>query len=333
VAESDLRMKALLVYDVHLDTPKGRIGWAYWRKQVAIARHAPPDFDVELCQYADIPWNRMQEFDCVLSMEYSAPLGRQFTRRGIRGVVNITMFNKDSNSRFQLWKQAYEQSDFVICSTMNLFEHCGRLPHTCHIANGVCTDTFNIQTHIQDREHRVWWRGSSNPKKTKGWSDILVPAIPKLEKLGFIVDFKPVNEIVPEQVLTTPEMIEAYNASSYAVCTSMSEGAPSSILEAAACGCVVVSTNVGNLPEWGENDVNCCVIPRSVDGLVEGLCRARENREKLSAAGAETMRSKWSYGAPGHRAQHFYSLLRRCIEDGPDSVKPFSWMDTPPEKI
>jgi glycosyltransferase involved in cell wall biosynthesis len=330
--------KLLIVFDVCVDSPKGKLGWAYYNKACGIQRNAPPDFDVDICAYADIPWDRINHWDAILNLEYASPLGPRLERLRNHGVsnvtmysssrpVNVTMYNKCEHSYFQRWKMARRYSDFVICSTKSLFDFTGRQLRTCHIANGICADTYRITTPIQDREHRVWWRGSSNPKKGKGWDEVLVPAIPKLEKLGFIVDFKPVNEIVPEQVLNTPEMTAAYNSASYAVCTSMSEGAPSSILEAAACGCVVVSTNVGNLPEWGEDGKNCVVIPRSVDGLVEGLCRARENREKLSAAGAETMHEKWSYSEPGCRASYFYNLMRRAIQDGVDSIEPFSHLE------
>ncbi len=144
---------------------------------------------------------------------------------------------------------------------------------------------------------------------------------------GFECDFQPVDHVARGKTRTTEEMIEFYNSGSYILCASASEGTPGSSLEGMASGCVLVTTRVGNAMEFGTDGENLIFAERNPQSFLDALIRAREDRERLSANGAELMREKWSYGDPGERAQWFFALFRRICEDGAASVKPFSYME------
>lgn len=318
------RYKLLIVYDVHVDTPRGRLMWAFARRAEALKKYAPDDFEVTIAPFRSAPWANCGQFDLVFNLEMAQPNAQVVKRE--RNVPLVVSWNADSNRRSEMWQAVTGQADFTICNNLDVFESHGRQVRTCCISNGVDTDIWRPIVPIEDRPHRVLWAGSSNPRKGKGYAEILQPLEPRLRELGFETDFRPINNITPELVKTTDDMVEWYNSGSYVVCASVSEGTPGIVSEGAACGCVAVTTGVGNVLEWGADDVNCVLCERTVDSFLEGLVRARESRRALSETGAAVFRQFWSYGPPGNRAQYFYGLFRRLIRG--ELVAPFSYAET-----
>lgn len=316
--------RILVVYDVHLDTPHGRLTWAYGRRANAVLRYAPPDFDVEICQYADIPWGRVSQFDLIFNIEYAAPSSDKFRANRFKGPL-VCSYNSDARRRLPYWDHVYRQVDWLIVNNLEMFEFKHRPPHTCCISNGVDAELFRPLVPIASRPQRCIFSGSTGITKMKGWSEVFRPLEQMLPPLGFETDFRPVDEIKPEFVMPTEKTIEWYNSASYCLIASASEGTPNLLTEAVACGCVAVTVPVGNVCEWGRDRENCVLTERNAESFVEGLLYAREHRERLSAAGIQTIRDGWSYGTPGHRADYFFQLFRRLITDGPDAITPFAY--------
>jgi glycosyltransferase involved in cell wall biosynthesis len=104
------------------------------------------------------------------------------------------------------------------------------------------------------------------------------------------------------------------------------EGTPNPILEGMSCGCVAVSTLVGNLREFGRDGENCLIAERSVASFVEKLEFAREKRRRLSESGLATMK-KCGF-AWRERSQYYYQVWRRVIRDGAHTVRPFRYDET-----
>lgn len=318
------RFRLIVVYDVD--------GWAYHRRAEALARYAPADFAVDILPIRDLgaaawPWARFQSYDLCFLIEYAAAsqFRQSFRDCGISTPL-VVSHNADRHRRRSLWETVCRSADFVIANNMCVWEHHGRRPRTCCISNGVDREIFCPGPPIAQRLHRIFWRGSGNEKKSKGWRSILEPSIPRLEALGFEPDFAAITSI-QRQRLDTPELVERYRQSSYVVCTSLSEGTPNYVLEAVSCGAVAVSTHVGNVREWGRHGHNCVLIPRTADGLIAGLLHARRHREALSESALDTI-ATWHYGGPHGRAQWFFQLFRRIITGGPGSIRPFSYAQT-----
>lgn len=109
---------------------------------------------------------------------------------------------------------------------------------------------------------------------------------------------------------------EIYNRSKVWVLTSRTEGLPGVVLEAMACGCVVVSTdNEGSLEilRDGENGV---IVPRDdVSGQVEAVGRvlADESLRKTLADGAHTTSRGFTWQRAADRMEEF---LRDLSENG-----------------
>jgi glycosyltransferase involved in cell wall biosynthesis len=326
--------RILICYDIHVDCPIGRIGWAYWRRAEALKKYAPPDFSVDIFQYSEMPWQKCGEYDLVFQIEYAS-----INAKSIKGnhpnvdVPVVVSYNSDARRRQAYWHPAFVQSDFLICNNKEVFNAHGRAPGTCCISNGVDTEVFSPRNPIADRAHKCIFAGSTGPTKQKGWPEVLTPLESLAPQHGFLTDFRPIDRIDPEIVMGTEGTVNWYNSSSYVLCASMSEGTPGIVNEGVACGCVAVSLPVGNILEWGKDRENCVLVERTPKSFLEGLEYAREHRERLSRAGMELFRSKWSYGAPGNRAAYFFQLFRRIISDGMASVTPFSYDEVSWEEI
>ena len=74
-------------------------------------------------------------------------------------------------------------------------------------------------------------------------------------------------------------MRDFYQSLHVYVCASRSEGTPNPCLEAAACGLPVVTTPVGNMPEFVRDGVNGFFVARDVDAIAATLRRLRDDPE------------------------------------------------------
>lgn len=284
-------IRLLVIFDVE--------GWAFHNRALALAKHAPTDFHVSIAPWTDHP--STDGIDIVFQLDSAMT-----TRLG--SMPHVLSWNSDPNRRSERWQRTYEACDFMIFNNRDCFTSHGRAPRTFCIANGVATDIFRVTSPIESRPERVFWTGSGNPRKGKGLQ-IIQDATPRLTELGFYVAAFPV-ESAATKPFTTEEMVAQYNSSGYVLCLSDSDATPNTSLEGMACGCCLVTTRCGNALEFDSPETPCVFIDRSVDSLVDGLLYAREHRVAIASEGAELMRTRWSYGAPGNRAKVFFDLFR-----------------------
>lgn len=321
-----MRYKILIIYDVS--------GWAYHRRATALKKYAPEDFDVEICNSHEGRRANLGNYQLVFNLDYmTRGYDRIIQGQGLDTIL-VVSHNRDSKSRLEYFPDSYnpvQQCGFLIINNLECFDYHERLPHTCNISNGVDTDIWKCLTPIEEREKRVIWTGSGNIKKAKGWHDILRHLMTQLEKRGFIPEFRPFPNGGNLQAWAWPteKMLEWYNSAFAVVCASEHEGTPNTTLEGMTCGCVPVSTNVGNIREFGRDKENCVICERKIVDFVAGIEYAWEHRKRLSDAARETMKP-WAYE---HRAKYFFFLFRRLIDDGPASVEPFSYTEVEPEEI
>jgi len=62
---------------------------------------------------------------------------------------------------------------------------------------------------------------------------------------------------------------------------SLTEGSPNVVKEALACGVPVVSTRVGDVPEYVKDGLNGYVVDPEIESFANGLLRALDTRERL----------------------------------------------------
>ena len=261
-------------------------GWAFHRQALATARYAPADFTVTLAArpvsgplddavgetptdiFFYMPVTRMEEFS------------EQVARRGwtpfFCGYWSTGWPRYDEN-----FDAYYDEMDAIVCNNVETGRHYGGRPGVYTISNGVDLEMFHVQAPPSVRRQKVLWTGSELHRAIKGYDDFILPLADELAALGIKFEMRLVDSYGNDK-FTVEEMAAWYNSGTILVCASETEGTPNPALEAAACGCTVVSTPVGNMPELIVDGANGYLVDRSVDALKQGVLSAIDNYPRLT---------------------------------------------------
>ena len=311
--------RILIIYDIP--------NWAYHRRALALQKHAPEDFSVDISPWADVAWPHLNQYELIFLLDYvSTPtLRHEIERWCSRFPILVISWNADENRRAELWPKFTAMADWTVCVNRRRYETRDGQSHCCAISNGVDTEIFRPIVPIQDRPLRALWVGP--PKKGKGYEDVVAPVGAELERMGLGFDFLGLGHHEPK--LDGAAMACWYNSGTFVLCASRSEGTANPVTEGAACGCIPITTQVGNVSEWGHHGEHAWLAAPSVSSFIDGVKYAIDNLERLSGACVEAMKA-WDYR---HRAPYYFALFRKLIEFGPESVKPFCYADVKPEEV
>jgi glycosyltransferase involved in cell wall biosynthesis len=340
----------LILYDVD--------GWAYHFRAQALARHAPADFRVRIASLADLDsrpadqaaspdeagllerhdGHRLQPAAVVPAIDrilgdtppdvvfvlchHQAKRVRRVVRERNWPTRIVVSWNNGWPRREAEFQSTLALADRVIVNNRDYWERAGRLPGTHPIANGVDLDTFRLVRPLVDRIPRVLWCGSEYHRHVKGYDDLIVPLFDRLQASGIACESLLVDSRGPER-LDRQAMAEWYNFGTVLVCASESEGTPNTALEAAASGCTVVTTRVGNMPELIVDGVNGVFVERNVESLEWGVKRAVADSVRLATQLHADIQS-WNWRT---RATEFFQLFRDVISDR----KPVAAADSRPD--
>jgi hypothetical protein len=295
-------------------------GWAYHHNARGLQQYAPPDFTVSLGpalddSTADVALGETP-VDLVLLFPNSrvGAVREALRRRGwpTRLVTAISSGWPVLASRFF---RAYRLSDALVIANREFYERAGGLPRTHAAPYGVDPAVFRVRVPPGERRPRVLWTGALLHRDVKGYDDYVRPLERALRDRGIDTDFRAVDSRANAK-RAPAEMAAWYNTGTVYVCASRAEGTPNPALEAAACGCTVVSTAVGNMPELIRNGVNGYLVPREVEALVDGVRAAVADYPRL-AAGMQADIREWLWP---RRAPSFYDAFRQVLAGEPGSA-------------
>ena len=206
----------------------------------------------------------------------------------------------------------------MIFNNRECWERTGRWPETCVIPNGVDLDVFRVTRPLETRRPRVLWTGSELYRQLKGYDDLILPLRKRLEAQGVECDVRLVDSFGRNR-WTPEEMAEWYDSGTVLVCASEAEGTPNPALEAAACGCVIVSTRVGNMPDLIRSGANGYLVQRDLEALFEGVQAALAQYEVLARQMQEDIRG-WGWA---ERSQPYFALFRELLaaDGGPGPAR------------
>ena len=155
---------------------------------------------------------------------------------------------------------------------------------------------------------RVGWAGSLKNQSSghRGVHEFLVPAVAAVEGAELCLAAR------EDRLRNAEEMRDYYQSLHVYVCASRSEGTPNPCLEAAACGLPIVTTPVGNMPEFVRDGDNGFFVTRDVEDIAAKLRRLRDDpelRERMGrAARAAAEAWDWRRQAPRY-AEMFEAVL------------------------
>ncbi|MCX7883186.1 MAG: glycosyltransferase family 4 protein [Brevinematales bacterium] len=165
-----------------------------------------------------------------------------------------------------------------------------------HIPNAIDTKVFRLVTPIENRPPRIAML--SSPLEWKGAKDGIA-ALQKVKELhpnvqAVLFGVTPRPKDLPswiEYFHNPPQKIlveNIYNGSAIYLCPSWGEGWHLPPAEAMACGCTVVSTDIGGVKDYCIHEENALLSPvRNPHALAKNLCILLENKNyrlKLATA-------------------------------------------------
>lgn len=300
-----------IVYDVD--------GWAYHHQARALRTHAPPDFEVTIAPLrgpdgADHLDRAIGEdpVDLAFDMHTGAAPARlvhgAIVARGWRPVI-VGGWYAGWPLKIEEFAARRALADALVFNNQLTWDRMGRPPRTWMLPNGVDLEVFRVTRPLDTRSPRVVWVGSQLWRAVKGYDDYLVPLARQLARRGITCDFRLVDSKSGGLLRAPAEMAAWYNTATVLVCASEAEGTPNPALEAAACGCVVVSTRVGNMPELIRNDENGYLVDRHVEALAAGVERAIAHYPRLAHRMLADIRA-WSWA---ERARPYFALFRELL--------------------
>jgi glycosyltransferase involved in cell wall biosynthesis len=171
--------------------------------------------------------------------------------------------------------------------------------HNCpvyFIGNGVDFDNFYNTGKLRKKQivfvasfknvkrHDLMLNGFSqfvdNPKY-KDYELVLVGEGEKMKSYQDFVEQKSIPNVTFVGQKTSEELLHIYNESEVMCLTSDSEGFPKVVLEALACGCIIVSTKVGSVPDiFGEN-YPFYIENSNIDSVANALSTAIDNKDEM----------------------------------------------------
>jgi hypothetical protein len=279
----------------------------------ALARHAPADFTVRLAPLQGplldpdtTPDDSSVQMVLLLEHGAAASLRARLPPRLQTTAILATAFHAGWPDDLPAFFEAYAASDLLLISTRAYWDRTGRLPSTVLAPWGFDEDVFTLERPLDWRRHVVLWTGPAHDARRTGQDRFLQPLVDRLGcSRGLASELRPIDG-PGSGAPSGREMAAWFNAGTVFVCASRSEGTPAAALEAAACGCTIVSTRVGCLPELIVDGENGYLVDRDLDALERGIVEAAVNYQRLAARMQDDIRA-WGWSA---RTPVFYDALR-----------------------
>ncbi len=296
-------MKRLLVrYDVD--------GWAFHRRALGLARYAPGNCRVVLMSDADVLRGGVYDAVMLCAIQQEDRWWRPAR------IVRFAGANAWLHDYFDPadWRTKAVNTNRHRRRARNVVRHAdaaGAQNSALHAMLATTGTPVMLMPYCVDREHfypgnraerqqrlAVGWCGqlTGGDHNPKGYHEVLVPLRARLGSrfrwLSNTADF--------HRALGTEELRAWYNAVDVFLCTSCSEGGPQPPFEAAACGCAVVSTDVGQVADWDDLRRLGLVVPgyanaeeaaRTVDAMAALLVSLDEDRGRLEKLRGEVAAS------------------------------------------
>lgn len=107
-------------------------------------------------------------------------------------------------------------------------------------------------------------------------------------------------------------MVKFYQGLNCFICSSESEHIPLPVLEAAACGVPIISTNVGIVPELIKSYENGIIIQRNPSAIREALQYLMANPKKQKSMGQSirnTILEQWTWSVCWKEWEEFFMTI------------------------
>ncbi|HXP89748.1 MAG TPA: glycosyltransferase [Fibrobacteria bacterium] len=262
-------------------------GWIFDRHAHKLQSELADEFDIEIAyQGQDLDESR---HDLVYALEWNLVSPDRIRTRS-KWVAGIRSHITWQDLPAEVFKQALARFSRVHVVSRRLES----LLSGYHPRLGLLTHGIDLEHFLSSPRQlgkagslRIGWAGNRK-SPAKGFEQFIDPLgkIPgvELEFCGYsdhLLDFKEMRAFY--------EDIDVY------VCSSSTEGSNNSLLEAAAMGCAIVTTDVGTVPEYLEDGVSALIVDRTPESFRNAVLRLLEDPALVARLGSEASRSVKSF--------------------------------------
>ena len=257
--------------------------WNAQNHAEAIKKYAPPEWDVEIDWWTDRHSNfRYHDADVIVNLGSNAHkrLHRQCCAVAPDALL-ISRYNTMYPRYEDKLRMLHECSHLVLVEALRCYQLARPRYNTIHLApSGVDLEIFGHRVPPCRRPSKVLWtagiKGQSPERADVKRYKMALKIAERLKALGIEMEIAAVDPNGPE-CKGRDQMVDWYNSGRIYCCTSVMEGLPNTCLEAAACGCAVVTTPVGVMPELIKNGKNGFLVRvPTVDAFVDAICEANQ---------------------------------------------------------
>lgn len=273
------RLRVASLYDTE--------GWAF-HMVVDKVRRGMPDADGSLVRYENLARKSLEHADVVYSPSYVF-IDKILEAVGPSTAIVSTVADhytwKDGNGALEL-RKTIDASAIVLCTNRRLYWEVRKAHPDARLAvcmSGVDSSLFKPHATKQVNEKLVvGWAGSTKYHQHIKGIELIRRACAAIPGVEFVLADAGERQRSPQ------EMVEFYNSLDVYICMSSSEGTCNPILEAAACGVGVVSTDVGIASALLASAPAKAgvLIARDVGALSSALREAVRDREGVVAMGS-----------------------------------------------
>ena len=256
---------------------------------------------------------------------------RMAHRRGIKVVVHfhfgrIPQLRQIGGSEWDKLLQVITEADKTI--VMDKFSYSALVSHGCskisYIPNPLADSVLKLIDENKIDHNSTHFVFVGHVIKTKGVIE-LVEACKDIDDISLTIigaysdsmknqlqsivrSQKLENNIRFTGILSHPDVIKAMCTAGLFVLPTYTEGFPNVIIEAMACGCPIISTPVGAIPDMLDIDSSApcgiCVDARDVEQLRNAIIYLRDNRDKALRLGENAykrVREQYSIESVGNQ--------------------------------
>lgn len=282
---------------LYVDEPN----WANDRIAKDMVKYCGKDFCIPTIYYQTtlLDQNTLNRFEVIHC------LGAEGLTNLVKANLNLSRIKKvitiASHRKHNYLPVAIGNADVIICTSERLCDQYQYTNKATNIPNGIDLYEFRIDNN-NDREYVGHFSSHSS---LKGYEDFILPSVLALDEM-FLTN-PTADRIRPSQLAFPQELlVQMYNLMYCYICASEHEGFCLPLIEAAACGVPVLSTDVGIANKFIIDGENGFIIKRDIEDIKEKIQLVKENQQ--------SMRNKTREAVGQFDWTSIMSLLYKCYE-------------------
>ena len=314
-----LHSERIDIFPVKTETKKPRIlaiadvpNWIFERHAKYLQELLADDFNITV-QYHTQPFHE-DDYDLIYPLEFGLVATDRITQpwKYVTGLRSHVSWQTHPPEQIGNYLRAHFQRTHVVSERLRA-EIAPMVPNVAYVTHGIDGTIFteHQRTGSPGRKLRVGWAGNRQTA-VKGFEQFIKP-------LGDIEGVELVFCGFSDRNLGLSEMAEWYRSIDVYVCASLSEGSNNSLLEAAATGCAIVTTDNGTVPEYLHNGVEALVVPRQAAAFVGAITTLRDDAElrlRLGRAAAKAVHPAWTWQT---RANDYRKFFQEALDARADA--------------